>query len=287
LVTGGNGFIGAALVKRLRRAGYKVSIFDLPKHDICKYDQVDKAVKKVDIVYHLAAVADLNYAREHPQETFDVNITGTNNVALACAKHDVLLNFTSTCCIYGNQKKHPSNEKSLPNPTEIYACSKMAGEYIVLGLAKLFGLRYNIMRIATTYGPGMRPALAVYIFLDKALKNKPIQIHGSGRQTRTFTYIDDEVEGMARFVESGVQNRIINITTEEEISILACAEKSLELCGKNKNKINFTEDRPGQIFKEHITARRARRLLNWEAKISMDEGLKRTLKWMKKNQDLH
>lgn len=280
LITGGKGFIGSGLTKRLTKAGYAVSVFDLPENDICNFNQLDRAIKGKDIVYHLAAVADLNWAKDHPQETFNINIVGTDNVARACVKHGALLNFTSTCCVYGNQEVHPSSEKVCPNPTEIYACSKMAGEYIVRGYERLYGLKYNIMRIATTYGPGMRPALAVYIFLDKALKGEKILIHGNGKQTRTLTYIDDEIEGMARVVEAKLGNEVINISTEEELPVLEHARRALRICGRSEKDIVFGQDRPGQIYKEEIDTSKAKKLMEWKAKISFDEGLKRTFKWM-------
>jgi len=222
LVTGGSGFIGKALIERLKKEGHEVENFDLSEgKDLRNLKQVERAVKGKDVVFHLAAIADLNVSREKPKENMDINVLGTMNVAEACWRHKTLLFYTSTCCVYGNQPKHPVDEETLPRPTEIYACSKLAGEYVILGYAKTCGLQYNIARIATTYGPGMRPALAVYIFFDRALKNKPIPIHGTGKQTRTLTYIDDIVEGLVAWLKSGVKNEIINITTEEEVSVFA------------------------------------------------------------------
>lgn len=281
LVTGGKGFLGRLLVNKLEEKGYKVQTFDIVDgQDITNYKQVEDYIEKNDIVIHLAAVSDLNYAREHPKETMDINILGTINVVEACRKFNKNLIFASTCCVYGNQDVHPVDENTCPKPTEIYAHSKLAGEQIILGYAKHFGLQYLILRLATFYGPEMRPALAPYIFLSKVMKGEPIEIHGDGTQTRTFTYVDDIIEGIVKAIESNIWNEIINITTEEETSVLQLAQLAMKIVGKEV-PLKFVEDRPGQIRKEQILARKAKELFGWEAKVSFEEGLKRTYEWMK------
>lgn len=281
LVTGGKGFLSKRLIPKLIEKGYEVESFDIiDGQDIMNAQQINEAVKRNDIVLHVAAVADLNYAREHPKETMDVNILGTINVLEAYRKHKKDMIFTSTCCVYGNPDTHPVDENTFPKPTEIYAHSKLAGEHLILGYVKHFGLRYNILRLATFYGPEMRPALAPYIFLSKVMKGEPIEIHGDGKQTRTFTYVDDIARGITAALESGAWNEIINIATEEETSVLKLAELAMEIVDK-KVPLKLVTDRPGQIKKEQILAQKAKRLLGWEAKVSMKEGLKLTYKWMK------
>lgn len=279
LVTGGDGFLGKNLVERLKKEGYEVESYDLSQgKDILNKRQLEEAVQGKDVVFHLAAMADLNIARENPYQNMEINVVGTINVAEACLKHNTTLFFASTCCVYGNQEKEPTDEESLPKPTEIYACSKLAGEYVILGYAKTCGLKYNIMRLATMYGPGMRPALAVYIFFDQAINGRPITIHGDGRQTRTLTYIDDIVDGIIAWFKSGVENEIVNITTEEEVSVLDMAKMIKEITGSN-SEIVFVEQRPGQIFREKISAQKAKKLFGWQAKISLREGLEKTYQW--------
>ncbi len=281
LITGGKGFLGKRLASFLINKGYKIITFDIvDTEDITKPQQIERSIKNCDIVIHLAAVADLNYAREHPKETMDVNILGTINVLEGCRKHKKDLIFASTCCVYGNPDTHPVDEKTCPKPTEIYAHSKLAGEHLILGYAKHFGIKYNILRLATFYGPEMRPALSPYIFLIKVMKGEPIEIHGTGKQTRTFTYVDDIVDGIVAVLESKVWNEIINITTEEETSVLKLAKLAMKIVGK-KVPLKFVADRPGQIKREQILARKARKLLGWKAKVSMEEGLKLTYEWMK------
>ncbi|MDO8600854.1 MAG: NAD-dependent epimerase/dehydratase family protein [bacterium] len=281
LVTGGKGFLGQHLTKALEVRGHRVTSFDIVDgQDLLDYNAVEKAVQGKDAVYHLAAVADLNWAREHPRETMDINIVGTINVADACTKHKAILHYASTCCAYGNPDTHPVDETTHPKPTEIYAHSKLAGEHVILGYASHFGLHYTMLRLATFYGEGMRAALAPFVFLKQAMRGEPITIHGTGEQTRTFTHVSDIVEGTARVVDSGVTNEIINITTEEEVSVNEMAHLALSLTGSN-SKIIHIADRPGQIHKEEIRAAKAERLLGWKAKTKFADGLASSYAWMK------
>jgi UDP-glucose 4-epimerase len=281
LVTGGKGFLGKRLYPLLTEKGYQVNYFDIVDGlDITNAEQVDEYVKNNEVIIHLAAVADLNYAREHPKETMDNNILGTINILESCRKYNKKLIFASTCCSYGNPDTHPVDENTFPKPTEIYAHSKLAGEHLVLGYSKHFNVDFNILRLATFYGPEMRPALSPYIFLSKVIKEEPIEIHGDGRQTRTFTYVDDIASGIVAALEADVWNEIINITTEEEISVLDLAKMAMETVGKEV-PLKFITDRPGQIKKEQIRAKKAKDLLGWEAKTSMKEGLKLSYEWMK------
>ena len=279
LITGGNGFIGRHLVNRLKARGEDVEVFDLPD-DIRDFALLKKRIKGKDLVWHFAAIADLNWARKHDKETFDINVTGTINVAKACAEEKVKLNYISTCCVYGNQKKHPSDEKTPPNPSEIYAYSKLMGEYVLLSYVGLFNLKYNIARISTIYGSGMRPALGVHIFFSQAFKGKPITVHGNGRQTRTFTYIEDIVSGLEKLTYFKGEGEIFNLSAKEEISANDMARKIKRLT-KSKSKIIHILQRPGQTFKEQIDSNKAKRLLNWQAKTTFEKGLQKTYSWIK------
>jgi nucleoside-diphosphate-sugar epimerase len=281
LATGGAGFIGSHLVNRLKLKGHEVDIFDITSgHDLRNVEQVGVAIKGKDAVFHLAAIADLSWARNHSKETMDINVLGTINVAEGCGKYKVPLYYASTCCVYGNQKKHPSNESTPPNPSEIYAYTKLAGEEVIKGYGELTGLRYNLMRFATIYGEKMRSALGVHIFLRQALKGQPITVHGDGKQTRTLTYIDDLVDGMVMLFESNLFLREINLSTEESISAISMAKRIKKLT-KSKSPIVFIPQRPGQTFKEEIDASKAKNKFGWKTKTPFNKGLERTLAWMR------
>ncbi len=278
LITGGAGFIGSHLRKRLAK-NHDVECFDSALGvDLRNMSQVCRAAKGNSVVFHLAAIADLNWARLHPIETMDINIKGTWNVAYACMEAGAKLFFASTCCCYGNQPVHPVNEETLPNPAEIYACSKLAGENIIRGFHLSYGLQYNLMRFATIYGEGTRSALATHIFLGQALRGEPITVHGDGSQTRTLTHISDLVDGIAGLYESGRMNDVWNLTATEEISALRMAENIKAITG-SKSEIMFIPQRIGQTFRESISAEKMKREIGWQSKVKWDDGIRRMYRW--------
>ena len=282
LITGGNGFIGNSLLNRFKEEGHETISFDIQNggRNILDVNQIRKDSKGCDAVFHLAAVADLNYAREQPAETMDINVQGTANVAAVCNELDIPLYYGSTCCVYGNQECHPTDESSLPKPTEFYACTKLAGEYVIEAYRKMYGLNAVYMRFATTYGPNMREALGVHIFLDQALNGKDITVHGDGRQTRTLTYIDDLIDGIMALFNSDINDGVYNLTTEEEVSAIDMAKEIKKLC-KSDSRIVFIPQRPGQIFRELISAQKAKRDFGWGAKTEFRDGLRNTYDWIR------
>lgn len=279
MVTGSSGFIASKLVNRLLSEGHHVKLFDKTiGNDILDLEMTKRAIKGMDVVFHLAAIADLNWAREHPLETYDINVTGTRNVAWACHEYDARLYYASTVCCYGNQKVHPSTEETLPNPSEIYACTKLAGENIIKGIHHTYGLDYNLMRFATIYGPGAREALATSIFLKQALRGEPITVHGDGKQTRTLTYVDDLVDAQISLLNSEKVNEIWNMSAGEGISALRMAEDIKRLT-KSDSPIVHVEQRVGQTFKEVISSEKMERETSWKAKTSWEDGIAKMLDW--------
>lgn len=282
LVTGGAGFIGSKLVNALRKMGNEVEIFDMTQdQDLRDEDAVHRAVYGKSAVFHLAAIADLNWARVHPIETMQINIQGTWNVANACRHKGAVLYYASTCCVYGNQEVHPVTEKTLPNPAEIYACSKLAGENVIRGFHLTYGLPYVMMRFATIYGPGTRPALGTHIFFRQALNGEPITVHGDGKQTRTLTHVDDLVGAIIAGYSSGKLNETWNMTTEEEVSALQMAEDAKRLTG-SKSPIVFIPQRIGQTYRESVSAAKIKHDTGWVAKIKWEYGVKDMYEWFVK-----
>lgn len=282
LCTGSAGFICSKLVDRLRQKGMDVQGFDMADGmDLRDEGDVEYAVRGKDVVFHLAAVADLNQSRVKPIETMQINVEGTWNVANSCSRHGVKLFLASTCCVYGNQKVHPVTEETLPNPAEIYACSKLASENVVMGFHHTYGLEYVMMRFATIYGEGTRPALGTHIFLRQALNGEPITVHGEGKQTRTLTYITDLIDAVVAAYDSGKMNEIWNMTTEEEVSALKMAQDIKRLTG-SKSEIVFIPQRVGQTMRESVSADKIRRECGWKAKVSWNEGIERMYEWFEK-----
>jgi nucleoside-diphosphate-sugar epimerase len=279
LVTGGDGFIGKALVARLQAEGHEVRSYDKTSgKDLLDRQALEEQVLWCDQVFHLAAIADLYYAKAHSMETMSVNVGATMLLAELCSAFGKVLQYASTCCVYGNQEVHPETEKSMPNPSELYACSKYAAEWVINGYNRMYGLRFNHLRFATIYGPGMRSALGVHIFLGQAVRGEPITVHGDGTQTRTLTYIDDLVNGIMAVFNSGKFGEVYNLTTEEAVSATQMAEAIKELTG-SASEITYIDQRPGQTMHEEISAQKARNELGWAAGVDFKEGLKRTYDW--------
>jgi nucleoside-diphosphate-sugar epimerase len=291
LVTGSAGFVGQKLVESLEQRGHTVVPFDIVTgQDILNYDEVLKTVQSVEAVFHIAALADLTKITDpHTGKLCnDLNVIGTYNVAHACAVHKKWLIYASTCCVYGNSHD-PSlvedEDHALPHPNELYAASKLAGENMIVGYGRSFDLPYTILRYGTIYGPGMRGALAVAVFFDQAYQGKDITIHGTGKQERTQTYIDDIVEGTVRVLEyTASQGQVINITALERISVNRMAEDIVKLTN-SPSKIVHGPDRKNQTLYEHFDNRKAIQFLEWQPKTSWDEGVRLTGEWIAKDRD--
>jgi len=279
----GSGFIGNKLIPKLTERGYSVDGISIETgHDITDRTQVLDVVQNFpgQKIILMAAVADLNIFEARLAYGLDVNMGGFINVALACSLHHKKLYFISTCCVYGNTPDLPSSEDSSTQPTEIYASCKLASEHIIDGLNKSHGLEYVIWRIATTYGPTMRSALAPAVFIDQIRQGQPITIHGDGTQTRTMTFIDDEVEGIASAISSAAHYTIVNISTQEELSVLEMARVIAEEMGRPDHPLAFIADRETQTRKEQIDTFKAYALCGWKAEWNFREGIRETLRWM-------
>lgn len=278
----GKGFIGDEVARKLKALGYEVEVASLSLgSDFTKKEVVDAFVERNDYIIQMFAIADLNEFEEKPLLGMHVNSWGGVLFANACSKYKKRLYYISTCCVYGNTPDLPSNEESRVEPSEIYAEAKLAGEHIVKGYHKSFGLEYVILRIATTYGPEGRSSLAPHVFLGQILSGEPVTIHGDGKQTRTLTYIEDEADGIvAAITHPEVVNETINISSEEELSV----NDWVEIIGRVVNVqplVKHIDDRVGQTYRELIDSSKAKRLLGWQAKYSFEQGIQKTYEWMK------
>ena len=279
LVTGHRGFIGTHLVDKLSRLGYQVSGFDLKDgQDIRNPEQIKQAIKDIDVVFHLAATADVNEARINPSEVVKNNVFGTWNTVVGCRLFGAKLYFASTAGVYGKQDVHPVKETARTNPSEVYAATKVAGEDLIKGAHGAFGLEYAVMRFATVYGPGVKPSLASHIFLGQAMRGEPITVHGNGMQTRNLTCVEDIVNGVVALYESGKMNDTWNITTEEQVSALKMAVDIKRVTG-SRSEITHIEQRTGQTFREELSAQKMREEIGWRAKVKWDNGLEEMRKW--------
>jgi nucleoside-diphosphate-sugar epimerase len=271
IVTGSDGFLGKQLVNQLKQNNYIIFEYDLLKgYDILDREQLEESISTFlpDSVIHLAACSDLNIFRNNPDISYKVNVIGTRNILDMCEKYNSRLLFASTCCIYGNNNCHPSDESSPTAPTEAYAQSKKKSEEDILKI----GLPHCCMRLATFYGPNMRNALSPAVFINKSYNDEIIEIHGTGEQSRTITYVDDIVSGIVSIVKSTPKYTIINITTEEVTTVLEMIDIVKNLTQKQTKCIHI-KDRDGQIYKEHILNGRLKSF-GWNPQFSFKEGMR-------------
>ncbi len=287
LLTGDRGFIASKVKQRLLEEGHDVFGYDIVAgQDLLNVAQLELAVQKVDVVYHIAAQADLTQMSksvEDGRKGVLINVEGTHNVAYLCAKHKKWVIYASTVCVYGNVTDHPEKEDStLPNPSELYSCSKYAGEWLVRGYGLNYGMPWTSLRFATIYGEGMRKALGLHIFFRQAAAGEPITVHGDGKQVRTLTFIDDLVDGIVAPLthEDAAKGQVFNLSSSEPISALRMAEDVKLLTG-SRSAIKFIEQRANQTIHEDFDVSKAEKLLGWKAKTPWEEGLKKTYEWMK------
>lgn len=291
LVTGSEGFIPHALVNALVRAGHEVTGTDLfPKEaveateyryvqgDIRRFKDVVKAAQNAEVVYHLAAVSNLNIAKDDPLMASAVNVGGTANLAEVCRSNGAKLIFASSLHVYGSQSRHPVTESSIPKPSEIYAASKFAAEEILTN----FGITSTILRLGTTYGPGMRKELAVWIFLSKALNGDDITVFSPGTQVRQPVYIDDLVQGFLSALKPEAENQTINLPGSEGISMLSLARLCTELTG-GESQVKLGPPRHTDITFEFVSYEKAKYLLDWEPQTPIRGGLSQTLSWIRRS----
>jgi len=290
LVTGSEGFVGRRLVHALGEKGHEVIGYDITEgRDILNLDQLDTAIREVDIVYHIAAQADLTKITDLDKGKIcvDLNVTGTQNVAHVCAKHHTYLIYSSTCCVYGNSERRfgvDDEDQTVPNPREMYAACKLAGEQVVIGYNLTFSLPYTILRYGTIYGPGMRGALAPAVFFRQATAGDDITIHGDGTQERTQTYVDDIVSGSVAVIDNhDAEGHIINLCGQEKISVNRMAEDIKRLTGSS-SQIVHGPDRQWQTMYENVNLEKARKLLNWEPQTKWEEGIQKTCAWLVENE---
>lgn len=310
LVTGNAGFIGKSLVEALIKNGHwvigidknssnqielglkfiKKNTFLLVRNLINELWKNDyKLWGKPDLCIHLAALTSVDECREFKSEAYQNNVWATHQVVEECRKYNIPLIYAGSVSVYGNQPVIPTVEEDLPKPPTYYATTKLIGEQLVQTLP-----HWLILRFGTTYGADMRPVVAPYIFLKKAMEKQHIPIQGTGRQKRCFIYIDDLINGilmairkfMIRQISFGKTGTIINLAGSEPKTVRRLAV----LCNKVVNGEEYLTimdpepARPNDTMKEHISIMRAERLLGWSPKVSLEEGLKKTYKdWMDKN----
>ena len=299
LVTGGAGFIGSHLADALLEMNNTVINYDnfspyysgkernvkqnlknekyhLIKADIMDFENLLQAMEGVDVVFHLAAQPGVRYSAEHPLEVSQVNIGGTINVLEAARQRRVRkIIYASSSSIYGNLKYMPVSEEHPLNPISPYGVTKLAGERYCQVYAKLHGMDIVTLRYFTVYGPRQRPDMAIYKFVVRILENKAPIVYGDGTQTRDFTYIDNIIQGtIAAAVVEGQAGEVFNLGGGRRTSVNDLLERLLKLCGKEDViRPIYEQAKLGEVGDTHSDISKARRILNYEPKKSLEECL--------------
>ena len=297
LVTGGAGFLGAALANRLAAEGHQVHVLDdLSNGDAARLDprvgftkgDTDNVpllwslLQNVDCVYHLAARVSVPQSILHPREYARVNVGGT--VSLMEAMRDTGVGrviFTSSGAVYGNQPRQPVREDDPPHPDDPYAVSKWSAEQYIRTIGDLWGLETVALRVFNAYGPGqslpVSHAPVVPRFLQQALTNGSIVIFGDGRQTRDYIYVDDVVAALvAAATAPGIDRAIINIGSGRETSIIDLIGHIEHATGRRANVIQNPAKSGGV---PHLAAEisRAQTLLGFRPATDLANGLRLTI----------
>ncbi|MDH5490382.1 MAG: NAD-dependent epimerase/dehydratase family protein [Myxococcales bacterium] len=310
LVTGGAGFIGSHLVDALVSRGSSVLVLDdlstgkesnLEEHlslaapeasrvellvaDICGDLEASLApyAGRIRRVAHLAAQVSVAESVEDPPRDVRINLEGTARILEWSRRHGVQkLVFASSAAVYGDTPEVPTSEFSPLDPLSPYGIDKLAGEQMARFYARTRGLRTSSLRFFNVYGPRQDPSNpysgVISVFASRAGEGLPLRVHGDGRQTRDFVYVRDVAEAIVCALRSEASElEPINIGTGRAVSILTLAERIIATLGA-ASEIELGEARPGDILHSRAIVERARACLGFEARTSLEEGLRQLLR---------
>jgi nucleoside-diphosphate-sugar epimerase len=299
LVTGGGGFIGSSLVRRLLELGHDVRVLDnfstgnrrnlvdvadeieVVEGELRSYERVHNATRGVEVVFHQGALPSVPRSVQDPLTTGAVNVEGTMNVLLAARDEGVrrVINASSSS-VYGNSGTLPRVETQFPDPISPYAVSKLAGERYCVSFARVYGLETVTLRYFNVFGPNQDPtsqyAAVVPRFIAAVDAGEPVPIYGDGEQSRDFTYVDNVVEANVLAADADdASGEVLNIATGTSRSVNALADTIGEVLGKPVER-EYLDPRTGDVRDSWADVSAAQRMLGWEARIDLDEGLRLT-----------
>jgi UDP-glucose 4-epimerase len=302
LVTGGGGFIGSHLARRLLREGYEVRVLDnfatgrrenlleiyddieIVEGDIQSYERAHNAVRGCHVIAHLAALPSVPRSVQDPLTSNATNVTGTLNVLLAARDTGVgRVVYASSSSVYGANPELPKREEMAALPISPYAVAKHAGESYCRAFNQVFGLETVAVRYFNVFGPGQDPlsqyAAVIPNFISALLAGSPPIIFGDGEQSRDFTYIDNVVEGTYRaLTKAGNGGKVFNIAMGGRVTLNSLFAMLREMVGSDVEPI-YQQGRPGDVPHSEASIDRARADLGYEPIVSTEDGLRETLAW--------
>ncbi len=307
MVTGGAGFIGYHTAKRLAQENHNVVVVDnfnkyydpklkesrakellkfknitLIKADFSNYKSMDCIFKehKFDKICHLGAQAGVRYSLEDPLAYIKSNVQGTTNLLELCKKYKIKhFIFASSSSVYGLSKEIPFREsQKVDNPVSLYAATKKSNEEIAFTYHHLYNINCIGLRFFTVYGEYGRPDMALFKFTKNILENKPIDVYNEGKMSRDFSYIGDVIEGVIAAINYSKGYEIFNLGNGKPVKLLdfiKIIEKQLNI----KAKKNLMPMQPGDVYQTHADISKAKKLLKYNPKTKLEEGIKNFLDW--------
>ncbi len=254
--------------------------FTLIRGDICDRETVANAMKGVDRVCHLAALAGVRYAFEHPDEYIAINIDGFFNILDEVRKQEIPgLIYASSSSVYGGNTKQPSSEEDrVDDPISLYGMNKRDNELMAHTYHKLYGIPVTGLRFFTVYGPWGRPDMALFLFTDAILNDREINVFGEGKMQRDFTYIDDIVDGLIASIDKNYDEEVFNLGCGKQEELMDYIKTIEEACGKEAKK-NFMPMQPGDVRASSADISKAKQMLNYDPKTEIKEGIPKFVDW--------
>lgn len=310
LLTGCAGFIGFFTAKKLIESGYIVvgvddmndyydvklknwrleilrsfRNFEFLKADISKEEELSELKgERFSVIFNLGARAGVRGSVKNPKIYVDVNIVGNLNLLNFCVQNGIeKFVLASTSSIYANLQPPFSEEQKTDKVVSPYAATKKSAELFCYSYHHLYGIDITVLRYFTVYGPAGRPDMSIFRFIKNIMEEKPIVIYGDGKQKRDFTYIDDIVDGTIKGKKK-LGYEIINLGNNRPVELMYVVKLIEEELGK-KAKIIFEKPNPADLPITCADISKAKRILDWQPKTSIEEGIKKTCDWFRENAD--
>jgi UDP-glucose 4-epimerase len=304
LVTGGSGFIGSNLTRALLARGDEVRVLDnfstgnrdnlaglegdveLVEGDLRSYERVHAAVRGVEVVFHQGALPSVPRSVQDPLTTTAVNVEGTLNVLLAARDEAVrrVVNASSSS-VYGNAGELPRSETQLPDPISPYAVAKLAAERFCTSFSRVYGMEIVSLRYFNVFGPRQDPlsqyAAVVPRFIRAVHERRPVTVYGDGEQSRDFTYVDNVVAANLLAADAAsVRGEIVNVATGASVTVNGLADTIGRLLEVPVEKA-YEPEREADVRASWADLAEAHRLLGYAAEIDLEEGLRRTIDFLR------